>query len=386
VQAGEWRSAYLRLHRKAALKRLEAPFVYHISRDELYEIDEGGLDFLLACDGTRTGEDLAPDPAFVEYCRTEGLLETLPCPDAISIRVNEPMIPSLRYLEMQLLHKCNLECLHCYLGPLQQDCLPLADALGIAREFSSMGGLRLLISGGEPLLHRDLQAFLAGTEDLGLRRVLLSNGTLINPRNINSLMVEEVQFSLDGWIEGHDMIRGAGTFERTMNGVRTVLEAGLQISFATMIHKGNLHEFDKMRDFIEGAGAIEWGIDVPALAGSLMDHGDLSVPYEQAAPLMAYAFGGGYHGSSDGYACGRHLLTIFPDGRAAKCGFYRDRPLGDARHGLKECWMKLDPIPLRRLECGDCSVLDECAGGCRFRAPSSLAPDPFMCALHGRAR
>jgi radical SAM protein with 4Fe4S-binding SPASM domain len=379
----EWRSAYLRLHPHAALKRLEKPCVYHIGRDELYEIDDLAQDFLTHCDGMHTGRDLTADAAFVEYCLSEGLLEALDNPDPVRVLVNEPVSPSLRYLELQLLHQCNLTCLHCYLGPLQRDYLPLADALRIVGEFSSMGGLRLLISGGEPLLYRDLKVFLARTEDLRLRRVLLSNGTLINPRNIDSLKVEEVQFSLDGWAEGHDMIRGAGAFERSMRGMRTVRGAGIAISVATMIHRGNLDQFERMRDLIEEIGAIEWGVDVPILAGSFRDHSDLFVPYEQAAPLMAYAFGGGYHGSSEGYACGRHLVTVFPDGQAAKCGFYREKPLGDARQGLKACWLKLEHIPLSRLECGECHALDECAGGCRFRASGPLAPDPVMCARYG---
>jgi radical SAM protein with 4Fe4S-binding SPASM domain len=382
----EWRSGYLRLHPQAALKKLEKLCVYHIGRDELYEIDDRAGDFLARCDGTHTGRDLTADAAFVEYCLSEGLLEALDNPAPGRVRINDPVSPSLRYLELQLLHKCNLTCLHCYLGLLQQDYLPLADALKIAREFSSMGGLRLLISGGEPLLYRDLKTFLAETQNLPLRRVLLTNGTLINPKNVGSLKVEEVQFSLDGWAEGHDMIRGAGAFERCMRGIRTVRDAGIAISVATMIHRGNLDQFERMRDLVEEIGAIEWGVDAPALAGSFRDHDDLFVPYEKASPLMAYAFGGGYHGSSDGYACGRHLLTIFPDGQAAKCGFYRDKSLGDVRQGLKQCWLKLEHIPLSRLECRGCRVLDECAGGCRFRAPRPLAADPVMCSLYGMER
>jgi hypothetical protein len=49
-----WQSAYLRLHPRAALKRLENPCVYHIGRDELYEIDDRAEDFLTHCDGTRS--------------------------------------------------------------------------------------------------------------------------------------------------------------------------------------------------------------------------------------------------------------------------------------------------------------------------------------------
>jgi len=62
------------------------PSCNHVLRDELYEIDNRALDFLATCDGTRTGDDLAPDPAFVEYCIAEGLLETLTRPERVTIR------------------------------------------------------------------------------------------------------------------------------------------------------------------------------------------------------------------------------------------------------------------------------------------------------------
>jgi radical SAM protein with 4Fe4S-binding SPASM domain len=383
VNETDWHAAYLRLHPQVALKNLEKPFVYHIGRDEIYEIDDRAKDFLVYCDGTRRGNELTSEAAFVAYCLEEGLLELLPHPDPIPVSVNQAVTPSLRYLELQLLHRCNLQCLHCYLGPVQYDDMALTDALKVTREFSAMGGLRLMISGGEPLLYKDLQTFIAQTADLQLRRVLLSNGTLIHSENIEWLNVEEIQFSLDGWKKGHDMLRGAGTFERTMKGIHATKKAGLSLSFATMIHRGNLDEFDRMRDFMEQIGAIEWGIDVPALAGSLENHQHLLVPYEEAAPFMAYSYGGGYHGSSDGYTCGRHLLTVMPTGQAVKCGFYREKTLGDARRGLKGCWLKLEHIPISRLECQGCPVLEDCAGGCRFRASHPFAPDPVMCALYG---
>ncbi|MBM4315752.1 MAG: SPASM domain-containing protein, partial [Deltaproteobacteria bacterium] len=118
--------------------------------------------------------------------------------------------------------------------------------------------------------------------------------------------------------------------------------------------------------------------------GALEDHRDLAVPIEQATPFLEYAYGGGYHGSSAGYGCGRHLMAVMPDGQAVKCGFYRDKPLGNTRNmSLMACWMMMEPIPLDRLECRTCSAVDTCRGGCRFRAPHPLAPDPVMCALYG---
>ncbi len=381
-----WRNAYLRLAPRVALKNLEQPYLYHIDHDELYELDEGGRDFLLRCDGSATGRDLAPDAGFVDFCLEEGLLDTLSQSQTLANAIGNAPLPSLRYLELQLLHGCNLACRHCYLGPPRPEQMSLDDALSIAREFEEMGGLRLLISGGEPLLYPHLREFIQETARLKIRRILLSNGTLITGGNAPWLRVEEIQFSLDGWRRGHDMLRGVGTFDRVMEGINAARAEGIPVSIATMIHGGNLREFEQLRRFAEEIDAVQWGVDILCMAGSLEGNRELTVPYETAAPLMDYAYGGGYHGSSDGFACGRHLLTVMPNGKAVKCGFYEDKPLGDARTGLRSCWLNMEHIPLSELECRGCPVIEECAGGCRFRAERPLAPDRAMCARYGIGR
>lgn len=379
-----WQTGYLRLHRRAALKRLEMPYVYHVGRDDLYEIDESALAFLSRCDGSARGAELTSDAQFVEFCLAEELLELLPRPDPVSIPVAAAPVPSLRYLELHLTRRCNLRCRHCYLGAARPVDLPLVDALGIAGQFSSHGGLRLLISGGEPLLYAHLAEFLAATRGLPVRRVLVSNGTLLTEENAGALAVDEVQISLDGWQYGHELIRGPGSFARALRGIDATRRAGLPVSIATMVHRGSLDEFERLRRYVEEIGAVEWGVDVLAVSGSLRENQDLCVPYEDAVPLMAYAYGGGSHGASDGFACGRHLLTVTPAGTAVKCGFYEDAPLGDAARDLIACWLQLKHIRLDELECRDCDIVEECRGGCRFRATHPLAPDPVMCALHGK--
>jgi radical SAM protein with 4Fe4S-binding SPASM domain len=262
--------------------------------------------------------------------------------------------------------------------------LALADALKITREFSDHGGLRLLLSGGEPLLYPELNDFLSETQDWGIRRILLTNGTLITPRTVSGLQVDEIQVSLDGWRRGHEQLRGPGTFDQVLRGIQAIREAGLPLSIATMIHRGNVNEFEELSRFVEQIGAIEWGVDLPCSAGSLKESQDLEVLPEEAAPYLNYAFGGGYHGSSEGFACGRHLMTVLPNGQAVKCGFYEREPLGDAKQGLMECWLRLNHIPLEELECRDCSALEECTGGCRFRAERPLGKDLLMCCLYDR--
>ena len=381
----DWQASFLTLHPQAFLKRLENPFVYHRGRDELYEIDEKALQFLSQCDGLRRGGELTSDGEFVAFCREEGLLETSDRPHPRTIDIGKAPTPSLRYLELQLLHQCNLRCRHCYLGPPRPERLTLGEALGISREFSQRGGLRLLISGGEPLLYPELPRYLSETRGLSVRRILLTNGTLITRQNITGLELEEIQVSLDGWRQGHEKLRGPGTFDRAIRGIRIARDAGIPVSIATMVHRGNLREFDQLARFVEEIGAVEWGVDLPCLAGSLEEHSDLMISPEEAVPYLNFSFGGGYHGSSEGYACGRHLMTVLPSGQAVKCGFYQNRPLGDARQGLIACWLRLKQIPLAKLECRDCRVLADCAGGCRYRAAKPLGKDPLMCALYGQS-
>jgi radical SAM protein with 4Fe4S-binding SPASM domain len=381
-----WPSSYLSLHPKSALKNLEHLFVYHTGRDELYEIDQQAQDFLLRCDGRSFGKDLITDSEFVEYCLEEGILEAHPQPVPTTVSVDYGFHPSLRYLELHLLHKCNLKCRHCYLGSPQPIEMPVQDALDITRQFSDNGGLRLLISGGEPLLYKELKTYLEQIRSLKIRRVLFTNGTLLNSGNISWLDVDEIQFSLDGWEKGHEHLRGRGTFASTMQGIHLAFAAGIPVSISTMIHRYNLEEFDRLREFIEEIHAIEWGVDVMCVSGSLMKNSDLTVPYETAARYLKYGFGGGYHGASEGFACGRHLMTVLPDRQAVKCGFYADHPLGDAKKNLKYCWLKMEHVSLDQLECKGCSALEECRGGCRFRAPHPLAPDPAMCAFYGISR
>jgi radical SAM protein with 4Fe4S-binding SPASM domain len=379
----DWRKNYLRLHDQAALKRLETPYLYHLGRDELYEIDERAEAFLLHCNGTAKGEELTTEAEFVEYCLEEQLLTAHPKPHPRDLFIETGAIPSLRYLELHLTHQCNLRCRHCYLGGSQPAELSLADALNITRQFSANGGLRLLISGGEPMLYEEIQAYLEESAVLTVRRVLFTNGTLINKNNIVWLNVDEIQFSLDGWQNGHERLRGKGTFARTLHGIETAVTAGIPVSISSMVHRGNLDEFDRMKAFMGEIGAVEWGIDIPSVSGSMEIHSNLRVDFKTAAPFLEYAFGGGYHGSSDGFACGRHLLAVMPNGQAVKCGFYKNTSLGDARKSLRKCWEKVEHIPLNQLECKGCEVLDDCRGGCRFRAPRPLAPDPAMCCFYG---
>lgn len=61
---------------------------------------------------------------------------------------------------------------------------------------------------------------------------------------------------------------------------------GVPISIATMVHRHNLKEFDALAKWIEELDVIEWNIDVPCVAGRLLENPDLLVTPEQGAPFL----------------------------------------------------------------------------------------------------
>jgi radical SAM protein with 4Fe4S-binding SPASM domain len=252
-------------------------------------------------------------------------------------------------------------------------------------EFEEIQGLRLLLSGGEPLLHPRFWEINDILGDYGFRSVLLSNGTLITKGVGKKIRIHEVQISLDGMKEGHEAIRGEGTFKKALQAIDYLQEAGIRVSIATMIHGKNLKEFDELALLIQSRNIQEWNVDLPCVEGRLKENQDLWISPSEAGRFLQYGYGGGLHHSEKNATCGAHLCAIISNGLVAKCGLFSQEPVGTIEEGLRVCWERIPRIRLNQLTC-DCLELEECRGGCRFRAKfygDLFQPDLFQCYARG---
>ncbi len=376
---------YICLSTDCFLKQLELPYVYNVRTDELYETDREAFEFLKLCDGSHQIGELDFKKQFVDWCLKEGILAIATEPGQRKFVVEPAPVPSLRYLELQITSRCNLKCRHCYLGePAARD-IPLKTILLILEEFQKMQGLRLLISGGEPLLHPDFWNINDALSSFGFRSVLLTNGTLIGQDTAKKLRVHEVQVSLDGIGPSHDIIRGRGSYRKSLNAIHELRQLGKDVSLATMVHARNLKDFPRLSSLVKKMGIKEWNVDVPCVSGRLAEHKEFQVDHRKAAQLLKYSFGGGLYASSADFACGAHLGTILPDGMVTKCGFFAEKPVGHIQEGLRTCWERVKHIKLEQLEC-QCHYVQECRGGCRYRAllaNNIYSPDPVQCYFRG---
>jgi radical SAM protein with 4Fe4S-binding SPASM domain len=359
------------LAQDVVLKWLETPSVYHMKNDDLYELDDNSFAFLRKCTSDR-GCD-ADDSEFIDYCLREGILTK----DKVSMK-RPPLIkspdPSLRYLELQITNKCNLKCKHCFIGDNSSSELSVSQIRNILKELEEMQGLRVLITGGEPLTHSRFKGINDMLPEFFLRKVLFTNGLLLNKKLLEKLNVDEIQVSIDGLENAHDSLRGKGTFRSAIKAVSRALDSNFEVSISTMVHPGNLEDFDKMERLFKDIGIKDWTVDVPCITGRLEENSKFQIDPQTGGKYLGYGYGEGLHSGATGFACGLHLMAVTADGRISKCTFYYDRPVGSIKDGLRKCWQRIRPIRLDELKC-DCNYIELCRGGCRYRA--MLLGDPF---------
>jgi radical SAM protein with 4Fe4S-binding SPASM domain len=377
--------AYLAVAPHCALKRLETPALYDIRADALFELDEEAVRFLAAGPPRADAQRSAETAAFVDFCIKEGLLIETPAAAPVAVPDAPPLVPSLRYLLVHITDRCMLRCRHCFIGTQTGTDLPVADIERLADEFAALQGLRFIVSGGEPLMHRHFWRLNDRLPAYPFRSILLTNGTLLDRDAARALRFHEVQVSLDGPQDAHDLLRGTGSFRRAITALRNLAAAGVPISVASVVHAGNLERFDELATILVEFPLRGWSIDVPCPAGAMADNPGLLPDPGRAAALMARSYGGGFYGSSGGWACGAHLAAVMADGTIDKCGYFTGLRSAHVREGLAAAWSRLPRWRLAELACR-CSHLAECRGGCRFRAQAHgdlLGPDPAMCHLRG---
>lgn len=141
-------------------------------------------------------------------------------------------------LIIHLTNQCNLKCPHCYMksGSKMVNELTTHEVIELSRNFKSIGGKSITLTGGEPTLRKDLFEIVDFLNSLDIDVLLLSNGYQWNETTINQISkkkIKEIQFSIDGFDEEtNSLIRGKGAFTNCMNNVDHLCKLGKRVSIA----------------------------------------------------------------------------------------------------------------------------------------------------------
>ena len=341
-----------------------------------------------------------------------------------------------------LTYRCNLACEHCYLDaggkPLVEDPafsdrseLTTAQCFKVVDDIAAFAPEAVtILTGGEPLLRRDILEIVRYANATGLWVVVGTNGVKITATLAALLLKEGVRglsLSLDALDpERHDRFRRvSGAWRNTVEGARILRNAGLPFIVQTTVGAHNVDELAAIAEFAYAEiGAKVWNLYflVPTGRGAFVS--DISpeeydrVLLDLAGIQSAYAgkmlvnakcaphyvktlfetdaaspFLKTYAGGAGGCPAGTHYLGIRPNGDVTPCPYL---PVfgGNLRdESLAAVWADSEPfVAIRKRaslggRCGACELNGLC-GGCRARAYGAtgdvMAEDPLCTHTPGR--
>jgi pyrroloquinoline quinone biosynthesis protein E len=320
----------------------------------------------------------------------------------------------------ELTYLCPLRCVYCS-NPtdlaLHPDRLQTEDWLRVFRQAAELGALQLNLSGGEPLLRKDLETLLEGAQALDFYSNLITSGLPLTRERLARLRdagLSSVQVSLQDTLSSEsDRLAGRSSFEQKLAVMRWVKELGLPLTLNIVLHRQNLSRIAEMIALAEELGVDRLELaNTQYLAWALLNRNALLPTQAQLAEAREIARAArerlkgkiellfvlpDYY-SDRPKACmsgwGRRYLLVSPDGLALPCHLARtltglkfDNVL---EHSLSEIWRESPAFAAFRGQawmpepCQSCDRRAVDFGGCRCQAfhltGNAAATDP-ACAL-----
>lgn len=181
------------------------------------------------------------------------------------------------FLQWDSTNDCNLRCRHCYHNEEGQekhnqekdDLMSLVETKSMIDDLADTAqrwGMlpKFHISGGEPLMRKDLISILEHAQQRGVPTRLLTNGTLITREKakiFHEKGMKRLQISIDGDKEKHNFVRQRHyAFDRAMQGISNSREAGLGVTTSFTAMQSNRHHIEDAIKYSIEAGADVFGI------------------------------------------------------------------------------------------------------------------------------
>lgn len=330
----------------------------------------------------------------------------------------------------EITNACNLKCEQCHAssGKPLPDELSTEEGKRLLDDIAAIDQFRMLVlTGGEPLLRKDIMEFIDYAHWLGFEISIATNGTLLTQqmaKDLKKMGVVNIAIGLNANDkEIHERItRVPGSFEKTKRAIYATLEAGMNLQINTTVMKENQDTISELLDFASeikteivllyhlvplGRGGEEMELDIASYKRLLemirkKQESNRAIIEPICAPqYWAYLMSRNGHKPSGvsmklaeltfkGCVAGSGLCYIKPNGDVWPCPFVPVTAGNVRQTPLKEIWQdsevfkKLRDRANLKGKCATCKYRNIC-GGCRGRAYAHygdyLGEDP-LCFLY----
>ena len=178
----------------------------------------------------------------------------------------------LLYLFWECTLRCNLSCAHC-----GSDCrtvpqtpdMPLSDFLKTIDSIAPHvhpNKTMIVLTGGEPLMRKDLEQCGQVLHDRGFPWGMVSNGMLLNKKRFTRLEqagLSAITVSLDGFEESHNRLRGhQESYANALNAIRIIAQSKTDLAFdvVTCVNHWNFNELHALKELLIETGVKAWRV------------------------------------------------------------------------------------------------------------------------------
>lgn len=307
---------------------------------------------------------------------------------------------------LELTHRCNFRCTHCYIPDHDQpDLLATGRILELLDELADMGTLFLALSGGEVFLRPDWLAVARHARRRAFVLRILTNGSLITPDIADDLAALYAQVDVSLYAADAVVFEAIttvpGSFDRVMAGIDLLGRAGVPVTLKMPLMAANADGVPAMASLAESLGLTlrvypmlshskDGRLDTTALRARddqlVHFYGSAFSPCPEAPESLTLP-----SGDNTICAAGSRTATIGPTGVVTACHILPPVAGNVARCGFRSIWegspwlQYLRGLRVRDLEtCSTCSRLAYCSR-CPARAlveeGNLLGPNRTACAV-----
>ncbi len=306
----------------------------------------------------------------------------------------------LEEIDFQITNECPLQCRHCCCSssPKAGTIWTKNLAFDLLNQAVELGCKEVHLTGGEPLIRSDVFSIIDYAKSIGLYVQLQSSGAIIDTdiiAQLKRLNLDLFMISLDGYQQNHDFYRGTGSFKKTLQRLKLLVEMGIPVRVNSIITKRNMDDLSSLIDLTASLGvqahsffyfspigrgstiAAEW---LPPMlyrkvVSELRNHVITKGTADRMAVFIQDGFGDSQNDLHNTVLCRaqrRTFLVILANGSVLPCTWFinTEKTLGNVRiQTLAEIWKNFtegrsffstDPE-----ECSSCNVFFKCRGGCQ---------------------
>lgn len=165
-----------------------------------------------------------------------------------------------QHLAIMLTEYCNLNCYHCYRHITHQKSdLNLDILLKLSEKVKDTSINSLRITGGEPLMLKDIEKLIRTFSSYGLHTSIGTNGTLLNSSKINLIKdagLNEIWISVHSInSDTHDNLSGKiGSFHLMLNAIKECIRQNISLNVNFPVSKYNIQDTLPTLKFLDNLG------------------------------------------------------------------------------------------------------------------------------------